>query len=145
MGRKKTGLFDQTAYIEQYIRENLTRKMITFNKKKPEDVARLKWLESQPEGMIAYLKKLIDEDMTRDEVRRETRREAYQAGRAAAQEVTHLSFPAIDGWKDEAAIREWKEKGHRLLVHRQDWWEVRIDVDAKKVLTVTDLRHLKIT
>lgn len=63
MPRKKSGLFDQREYTVRYNRENVTRKMITFNKNKPEDMAILEWLEKQPEGMVAYVKRLISEDM----------------------------------------------------------------------------------
>lgn len=63
MPRKKSGLFDPKEYTVKYNRENVIRKMITFNKGNPEDMELLDHLQKQPEGMVAYVKKLIREDM----------------------------------------------------------------------------------
>ena len=63
MPRKKSGLFDQEKYVKEYIRENVIRKMITFNKNNPDDMELLEHLKKQPEGMVAYVKRLIREDM----------------------------------------------------------------------------------
>lgn len=63
MPRKKSGLFDQREYVNRYHRETIARKNVTFNRGKPEDMALMEWAEKQPEGFVAYVKRLIREDM----------------------------------------------------------------------------------
>lgn len=63
MPRQKSGLFDQREYVNRYHRETIARKNVTFNRNKPEDMTLLEWAEKQPDGFVAYVKKLISEDM----------------------------------------------------------------------------------
>lgn len=65
MPRKPSGLFDQAEYVKRYHREQVIGKKVTFNRNNPDDMALLQWLESQPEGMVGYMKRLIREDMGR--------------------------------------------------------------------------------
>ena len=66
MPRKKSGLFDQREYVNRYHRETIARKNVTFNRKKPEDMALFEWAEKQPEGFVAYVKRLIRQYMNPD-------------------------------------------------------------------------------
>jgi hypothetical protein len=66
MPRKKSGLFDQREYVNKYHREQIARKNVTFNRGKPEDMALMEWAEKQPEGFVAYVKRLIRQDMNPD-------------------------------------------------------------------------------
>ena len=63
MPRKKSGLFDQREYVNRYHRESIVRKNVTFNKGKPEDMELLAWAVNHPEGFVAYVKRLIRQDM----------------------------------------------------------------------------------
>lgn len=63
MPRKKTGEFDQLEYIKQYNRENIRYRRAQFNMQKPEDVQIMEWIDEQPEGTSAYIRKLIVQDM----------------------------------------------------------------------------------
>lgn len=65
MPRKPSGLFDQAEYVKRYHREKVIGKKVTFNRNNPDDMVLLQWLESQPEGMVSYMKRLIREDMDR--------------------------------------------------------------------------------
>ena len=44
------------------MKQNITRKLIPFNKTKPEDVILLEWLNSKPNA-TEYIKELIREDI----------------------------------------------------------------------------------
>lgn len=59
MPRKKSGLFDQSKYIQQFMRENVTVKKVSFNNQNDADL--LKWLSDKT--FSTYVKKLIREDM----------------------------------------------------------------------------------
>lgn len=48
------------AYAKKYFRS----KLVTFNRKNPQDMVILDWANSQPEGGNQYIKRLIWEDMT---------------------------------------------------------------------------------
>ena len=65
MPKKPSGLFDQAEYIKEYQRENRISKKVTFNRKNPDDMEMVAWLDSRPEGIVQYLKRLIREDMER--------------------------------------------------------------------------------
>lgn len=49
-------------YDQDYIKANLIKILITYNRKKPDDMAELEWLNAQEEGKSAYIKRLIRED-----------------------------------------------------------------------------------
>lgn len=62
MPRTKSGTFDQSRYVQQYIKENTTIKKVMFNKK--EEAELLAWAEGIPGGFSGYVKRLIRDDMT---------------------------------------------------------------------------------
>ena len=68
MPRKKSGLFDQREYVNRYHRETIARKNVTFNRGKPDDMALMEWAKKQPEGFVAYVKRLIREDIGKGKV-----------------------------------------------------------------------------
>ena len=53
---------DLAAYNVKYQKENITQKLVKFNKKKPEDMQLLKWAEAQG-SFSGYCKQLIRTDM----------------------------------------------------------------------------------
>jgi hypothetical protein len=53
----------KSRYDQEYMRQNITRKLIPFNKLKQDDMEILEWLNSRPEGATAYIKDLIRRDM----------------------------------------------------------------------------------
>lgn len=59
MPRKKSGLFDQSKYIQQFMKDNVTVKKVTFNKETDADL--LSWLDGK--RFSTYVKELIREDM----------------------------------------------------------------------------------
>lgn len=64
MPRKKTGDgFDQKAYMNQYITENIIYRRVNFARASKEDMELLAWLDAQPEGKAQYIKRLIRDDM----------------------------------------------------------------------------------
>lgn len=56
---------EKSAYDKQYFKANVLRMMVTFNRKKPEDMVLYDWLASRNESMVSYIKRLIREDMER--------------------------------------------------------------------------------
>lgn len=68
MPRKPSGLFNQAEYVKEYQRENRITKKVTFNRKNPEDMVMVKWLDSRTEGVVQYMKRLIREDMIKNHV-----------------------------------------------------------------------------
>ena len=58
--------FNKSVYDQQYAKEHITRKFLSFNRDDQDDVAMLMWLKSKGRGnMNEYVKKLIREDMIR--------------------------------------------------------------------------------
>ena len=112
--------FDKKAYDMEYAKQNITRKHIPFNLTNKEDADLLAWLNKQ-ENVTQYVKRLIREDINR--------------------QIEGITIPAVDGFRDEAAIDDCTAKNHTIRVIRSGNWEVRIDVDARRVLTVNALRH----
>ena len=55
---------EKAQYDRAYRRENILRKIIGFNKNKPEDMELWDWL-GQKENVTEYIKNLIREDMKR--------------------------------------------------------------------------------
>lgn len=55
--------FDQTKYIEGYIKENIKHVRVSLNKRNDADV--IEWLGKQPSAS-GYIKRLIREDMTKN-------------------------------------------------------------------------------
>lgn len=54
---------DKYRYDQQYLHENMSNVLVTFNRKKAEDIELLEWIAAQPEKKVAYIKRLIREDM----------------------------------------------------------------------------------
>ena len=135
MPKKASGNFDQKEYVKAYHREFRIEKKVTFNRKSPDDMALLEWLEGQPEGTVQYLKRLIREDMGQAKAIESMNERSAKV----RKELSGITFPAVDGYRDEQACKEMLEKGHTVFIDIVDHWEVRIDVEAKKVLTVRDM------
>lgn len=65
MPRKKSGLFDNRLYQNEYHR-SMKKKLLSFNPNNPEDIELLNYLESK-ENQTGYIKDLIREDMKKEE------------------------------------------------------------------------------
>lgn len=59
MPRKKSGLFDQSKYIQQFMKEKVTVKKVSFNRKSDSDL--LEWIADKT--FSTYVKELIRKDM----------------------------------------------------------------------------------
>ena len=55
----------QYAQDQKYIKANIKLVHVSLNRKKPEDMEMLMWLESQDESASSYIKRLIKQDMNR--------------------------------------------------------------------------------
>lgn len=51
------------SYDQDYIKKNLKRVLLTFNRNNPSDMELVDWLEKQPFSMNRYIKSLIEKDM----------------------------------------------------------------------------------
>lgn len=51
------------SYDQEYIKKNLKRVLLTFNRNNPSDMELANWLEQQPWSMNRYIKSLIRSDM----------------------------------------------------------------------------------
>ena len=65
MPRNQSGEFDQKQYVNEYIKAKIVYRRMNFNKGKPDDMEMVEWLDSQPEGVSNYLKRLVADDMRR--------------------------------------------------------------------------------
>lgn len=54
--------FNKSAYDQQYTKENIARKLLTFNRNNPSDIRLFDWINSQGNA-TEYIKRLIREDM----------------------------------------------------------------------------------
>ena len=120
--------------IKKYDAANTKQLHLKLNLKTDADI--IEHLGRQ-ESVQGYIKALIREDMT---IRFFTRKEQNNP----YSDIMELSFPAVDGYRDEDAIRECQEKNHRMYTPIVYNWEVLIDLDAKKVLTVKDVSGISI-
>ena len=111
----------KAQYDMAYARKNIRRKEIPFNLTQPEDEELFRHLESQG-NYTQYIKDLIRKDMEE-------------------KKPDNITFPAVDGYRDEESIRECFKEQHKVFVKRIGKWELRIDLDARKVLTVNDLNN----
>ena len=59
MPRKKSGTFDQNKYVQQFMKDKVTVKKVTFNKETDADL--LAWLDGRK--FSTYIKDLIRRDM----------------------------------------------------------------------------------
>ena len=71
MPRSEASKKQQYEYALQYRKENIVRKLMIFNKTNPNDLSMLEWLNSRPEGTSPYLKRLVQEDMSRSAAEKE--------------------------------------------------------------------------
>ena len=57
--------FNKKQYVhdQKYLKENIKLVNFSLNKRKPEDMEMLEWLNSREEGIGAYVKELIRRDM----------------------------------------------------------------------------------
>ena len=125
--------FDKSTYDKEYAKEHIKRKHIPFNTSIPDDSEMLEWLSSK--GNISqYVKELIREDMKKHEALENMRKEA----RKCEEEIKDLQIPLVHGYRDDEAIHVCLKEDHRIYVGRYKSFEYRIDVDAKKVMTVID-------
>ncbi len=51
------------GYDQAYLKQNVKNVVLPFNKRKPDDMTLLAWLNRQIEGKTKYIKRLIREDM----------------------------------------------------------------------------------
>lgn len=63
MPRKPSGEFNQKQYVNEYIKAKIVYRRMNFNNGKPDDMTMLAWIDSQPEGVSNYLKRLVLQDM----------------------------------------------------------------------------------
>lgn len=54
------------GYDQAYLKDNITKVSVTFNRQSPTDTVLLEWLNAQPGSKVAYIKRLISEDMGGD-------------------------------------------------------------------------------
>ena len=146
MPRKKSGNFNQKEYQAKYEQENLIQKKVRFNRKNEEDMILLDWAMSH-KNFSQYIKGLISSDMNLKDLFREDEEEqeepTKEPEKATVPKVGTITFPGIDGYRDEEAIKDCVENEHGVYCGRYDFWEVRIDMNTKKVLAVDDIRkHL---
>lgn len=84
------------------------------------------------DSIQGYIKRLIREDMESKKAR-----DSYNFEVAKAwSSLSGITIPLVDGYCDEAAIKTATDEGHRIFVRNYKCWEIRIDADDKKVLTV---------
>ena len=65
MPKKPSGSFDQKQYVNDYIKAKIVYRRMNFNNGKPDDMQMVEWIDSQPEGVSNYLKRLVADDMRR--------------------------------------------------------------------------------
>ena len=54
---------EKAAYDREYIKNNVMRIDITFNRKKEDDMELIEWLRRIDGSMVSYIKRLIRQDM----------------------------------------------------------------------------------
>lgn len=57
-GRKRKYQYDQ-----RYLKQNVVTVGVTFNRRKPDDMVLLDWVRNREETNVAYIKRLIIQDM----------------------------------------------------------------------------------
>ncbi len=92
--------FDQSAYVQQYIKDNVTVKKVTFSRKKPEDVEILRWLEENRINFSGLVKEIIKEKME-DGAMKVTNMAGAEVDYNAALELMD------DGLREELASEDW--------------------------------------
>ena len=129
--------FDKSTYDKEYAKEHIKRKHIPFNTGNPDDSEMLAWLAGK-DNVSQYVKRLVREDMKKHEALESMRKSV----RECEEEIKDLQIPLVHGYRDDEAIDVCLKEDHRLYVGRHKSFEYRIDVDAKKVLTVVDWKKV---
>ena len=65
MPRSEASKKQQAEYSVEYHRKNIVHRCIVINKNNPDDQNILDWIDSQGEATSPYLKRLVQEDMSR--------------------------------------------------------------------------------
>lgn len=65
MPRSEASKKQQYEYNKEYRKNKIVYRSLNFNIDKPDDQKMLDWIDSQPEGTSPYLKRLVQEDMSR--------------------------------------------------------------------------------
>lgn len=128
--------------IAKYDASNTRQFHLKLNKNTDAEI--IQHLDRQ-QNIQGYLKELIKADLEYcQEIERAKEFAKENEARAEAKvKEMNLTFPGIDGYRDEEACKDCWENGHTIIVHWQNGWEVRIDADAHKVLTVVDVLHIR--
>ena len=127
----------KSEYDVRFIRERCVKKTVLLNKEQDAEI--IEHLKGVP-NFNAYIKELIREDL---EHRQAVERMNAKTD-AVRKELAEITFPAVDNFRDEEAIKICMEEGHRIFVDIIQHWEVRVDVDTRKVLSVRDMNKLHI-
>lgn len=127
---------EKARYDQDYIRRNCVRMSVLLNKVHDADI--IEFLRGSGESFNARVKRLIREEI--DGVR--GRAEYEEHVRKVREELGPIEIPAGE-YRDDEACKIAIEKEHRIYVEWRGEYEVRIDVDARKVLTVRNLWNMK--
>ena len=125
----------KAQYDQAYIREKCVRVSLLLNKEHDRDI--IDHLMTIDESFNGYVKRLIRQDMEEQEA---FERMADRT-RECERELDGMQIQLVDGYRDEDAIKVCTEEDHRIYVGRHDWFEYRIDVDARKLLVCYDIRN----
>lgn len=63
--KKPTTSTKKYGYDQNYLKQNIVSVGVTFNRRKKDDMMMLDWLNNRDESRVAYIKRLILEDMAR--------------------------------------------------------------------------------
>ena len=132
MGGKLTEA--QKKATKKYDATNTRQYHLKLNLKTDADI--IQWLDKQ-DSMQGYIKDLIRADMEEQELLSKMAKRTQ----AIEDEISGMQVQLVDDYRDEDAIKVCMDEGHRIYVGRHDWFEYRIDVDAKKVLCCYDIRN----
>lgn len=130
MGKKLTDA--KRKAITKYDAVNTRQVHLKLNCKTDADI--IEHLKKQ-ESIQGYIKDLIREKMKHQKARGEY---ALRVAKDWAELKEYITIPLQHGYRDEEAIKTCTEQEHRIYIHRMNQWEIRIDIDDKKVLTVMD-------
>lgn len=114
--------FDQSAYVQQYIKDNVTVKKVTFSRKKPEDVEILRWLDENNVNFSGLVKRMIKEKME-DGAMKVTNMAGAEVNYNAAVELMDDQIReelAGDDWDSEQDFFRAYEKAH-LEKFGEEW------------------------
>lgn len=129
MARKKTGTYDNRKYQNDYHRA-MDRIMISFNPSNPDDVELLSFLRSQG-NITQFIKERIRAEINRSEARENAIKQAQEDEKS----LSGLAVPLIHGYEDKEAIKDAIAGEHRIFIKRAYGFELRFDLDTKKLLT----------